>query len=70
MTTDSGILYGMVAQDKNYAVVGGNFTDEPYGIAVNKGQKDFVKELNVALKTIKENGTYQKLYDKWIPKND
>ncbi|EUJ42151.1 transporter substrate-binding domain-containing protein [Brochothrix campestris] len=70
MTTDSGILYGMVAQDNSYAVVGGNFTDEPYGIAVNKGQEAFVKDINTALVTLKKNGTYQKIYDKWIPEND
>lgn len=30
LTTDNAILYGMVKQDPNFAVVGGIFTDEPY----------------------------------------
>lgn len=65
-TTDNAILYGMIAEDPNYTVVGGTFTNEPYGIAVNKGQEDFLNAINEALDTIWENGTYQEIYDKWF----
>ncbi|WP_057894465.1 transporter substrate-binding domain-containing protein [Lacticaseibacillus brantae] len=66
LTTDNGILYGMSQQDPNYVVVGGSFTQEPYGIAVNKGQTNFVKALNKALAELRANGDYKKLVDKWF----
>ncbi|MDR0846700.1 MAG: transporter substrate-binding domain-containing protein [Lactobacillales bacterium] len=66
MTTDNAILLGMASQNHNYHLVGGTFTDEPYGIAVNKGQQDLLEAINDALKTIHENGEYDKIYAKWI----
>lgn len=66
LTTDNGILYGMSVDDPNYVVVGGAFTTEPYGIAVNKGQKPFLESINTALKTMRQNGTYTKIQAKWF----
>ncbi|SEK77089.1 putative glutamine transport system substrate-binding protein [Carnobacterium iners] len=70
MTTDNAILLGIIAKNPDYRLAGDNFTDEPYGIAINKGQEPFVKTINTALQTIKENGIYDKIYAKWIPKLD
>lgn len=39
---------------------------EQYGIAITKSKPELHKELNDALKTLKENGTYQQIYDKWF----
>ncbi|EIW14585.1 glutamine ABC transporter substrate-binding protein [Lactiplantibacillus plantarum EGD-AQ4] len=66
LTTDNGILYGMAAQNPGYEVVGGTFTKEPYGIAVNKGQAPLKKELNKALKEIEADGTYNRILKKWF----
>ncbi|MDM5460849.1 glutamine ABC transporter substrate-binding protein GlnH [Bacillus cereus] len=66
LTTDNAILYGMAKQDSNYEVVGKKFTDEPYGIAVQKGANDLTKEINSLLKDMNANGEYDKLYEKWI----
>lgn len=66
LTTDDSILYGMADEDPNYELVGGTFTDEPYGIAVKKGNADFVAELNKALKALKDSGKYDEIHDKWI----
>ncbi|WP_002204462.1 transporter substrate-binding domain-containing protein [Bacillus cereus] len=66
LTTDNAILYGMAKQDANYEVVGKIFTDEPYGIAVQKGADDLTKEINNLLKDMKTSGEYDKLYEKWI----
>lgn len=66
LTTDDSILYGMADEDPNYELVGGTFTDEPYGIAVKKGNEKFVDELNKALKAIKDSGKYDEIHDKWI----
>ena len=66
LTTDNGILYGMASQNPGYEVVGGAFTKEPYGIAINKGQGPFKKEVNQALKEIEADGTYNRILKKWF----
>ncbi|MBB6671899.1 transporter substrate-binding domain-containing protein [Cohnella nanjingensis] len=66
LTTDNAILYGMASQDSNYEVVGGTFTDEPYGIAAKKGNADLVAFVNDYLKKLQDSGEYDKLYEKWI----
>lgn len=68
LTTDDAILYGMADEDPNYELVGGTFTEEPYGIAVKKGNTAFVNELNKALKSLKDSGKYDEIYKKWIKK--
>ena len=69
LTTDDSILYGMADQDSNYQLVGGTFTDEPYGIAVKKGNKELVDAINDALKKLKDNGKYDEIHKKWIKAN-
>ncbi|MSE21646.1 transporter substrate-binding domain-containing protein, partial [Lactobacillus parabuchneri] len=49
LTTDNGILYGMSIENPGYSVVGGTFTKEPYGIAVDKGQGKLRDAMNDAL---------------------
>lgn len=66
LTTDNSILLGMVTEDDSFELVGGTFTDEPYGIAVKKGNKDLLDKLNKALETIHSNGEFDKVYDKWF----
>ncbi|WP_416825899.1 glutamate ABC transporter substrate-binding protein [Ectobacillus polymachus] len=66
LTTDNSILYGMQKQDPNYVVVGDIFTDEPYGIAVKKGETDLLASVNLFLKKIESDGEYDKIYEKWI----
>lgn len=66
LTTDNALLYGMAKQDPNYRVTEETFTEEPYGIAINKGDAEFVKTVNDVLKEMKENGEYDKIYEKWI----
>ncbi|MEH7341075.1 transporter substrate-binding domain-containing protein [Priestia megaterium] len=66
LTTDDAILYGMADEDPSYELVGKPFTEEPYGIAVKKGNKELVDALNDALKKIKDSGKYDEIHDKWI----
>lgn len=68
LTTDNALLWGMAKQDPNYRVLDETFTEEPYGIAVRKGDTEFLKVINEYLKEIKENGEYDKIYEKWIGK--
>mgnify|MGYP002625571651 CR=1 FL=1 len=42
------------------------FTDE-YAIAVKKGNTELLNSINKTIQTIKENGTYQKLIDAFMP---
>lgn len=66
LTTDNGILYGMAAENPGYSVVGGTFTKEPYGIAVNKGQTALRDAINQALAEIEKSGEYNRILDKWF----
>jgi putative glutamine transport system substrate-binding protein len=66
LTTDNAILFGMTKQDPNYEMVGGNFTDEPYGIAVKKGEAVFANTISELLTAMKANGEYDKIYEKWL----
>lgn len=66
LTTDNAILYGMTKQDDNYEVVGGTFTDEPYGIAIKKGESALVALVNDTLKGLRDSGEYDGIYEKWI----
>ena len=70
MTTDNAILLGMASENDNYELVGGSFTEEPYGIAINKGQENFLNAVNTALETMHENGTYDEIFQKWFPESD
>ncbi|WP_419872543.1 ABC transporter substrate-binding protein [Candidatus Pristimantibacillus sp. PTI5] len=66
LTTDNAILYGMMAQDAGYEVVGEPFTDEPYGIAIKKGETALVDAVNEELAAMKSSGEYKKIYEHWI----
>ncbi|RFU64848.1 transporter substrate-binding domain-containing protein [Peribacillus glennii] len=66
LTTDDAILYGMADEDPSYELVGGTFTEEPYGIAVKKGNTELVDALNDGLKKLRDSGKYDEIHDKWI----
>lgn len=66
LTTDSAILLGMIDQNPDYRLAGENFTEEPYGIAINLNQNSFQALVDQALDTIQENGVYDEIYDKWF----
>ncbi|MBV9659200.1 MAG: glutamate ABC transporter substrate-binding protein [Verrucomicrobia bacterium] len=67
MTTDDIILLGFkaTAPDK-YELVGGQFTQEPYGIGVRKGHEDLLKFVNDELAKMKADGRWKALYDKHL----
>lgn len=66
LTTDNGILAGMAVENPGYELVGGAFTKEPYGIAINKGQGEFKGDLNKALTQVEKSGEYNRLLKKWF----
>lgn len=66
--TDNGILAGILRDNPGYKLVGGNFTNQPYGIAVNEGQTKMKQEINSALTKLEKDGTYNRLINKWFGK--
>ena len=55
---------------KNYendlAIIDTALTEEEYAIAVKKGNTELVSSLNEFIKTIKSNGEYDKLLEKYF----
>lgn len=68
VTTDDIILYGFVKQSPDkYKVVGGQFSVEPYGIGVAKGNAELLQAVNDALRMQVQMGGWAKIYEKHLP---
>ncbi|WP_193614122.1 glutamate ABC transporter substrate-binding protein [Nocardioides lijunqiniae] len=67
ITGDDTVLAGLATQDP-YAVVPPQetFTDEPYGIGVNKDDVDLVRFVNGVLERMRADGSWQKSYERWL----
>lgn len=68
---DGDVVYDYVKDNDNLVVVGEKVTDPKYfgqglGIGVGLRNKALVEEINAGLKTIKENGQYDEIYNKWF----
>ncbi len=73
--TNDGIqLAGLKAKAPNpgdWEVVGDFYSEEPYGMAMRKGDAKFKQVVDGALKSAFESGKYFELYDKWFgPKGE
>ncbi len=66
ISTDDAILYGLKTQDPYTKIVGARFTDEPYGMAINKGHPDLVRFVNGVLARMRSDGTWASIYEKWL----
>jgi polar amino acid transport system substrate-binding protein len=66
LTGDDTVLAGLQKQDPNTEVVGDKFTDEPYGLGINKDQVDFVQFVNAVLEQVRTNGRWKEIYAKWL----
>jgi polar amino acid transport system substrate-binding protein len=71
--TDDAILYGFHEQDPLTKILGEPYTDEPYGIAVNKGSPGLVDFVNSVLDRMRRGDTgaapfrsWQKLYAEFL----
>jgi len=47
-------------------IVGDLYEAEEYGIAFAQGQDELVEEVDKALETLKDNGKYDEIYEKWF----
>ena len=68
ISTDDTILAGLAVQDPLTKVVGPKFTDEPYGMAINKSHPDFVRFVNELLAQERGDGTWAAIWTKWLSK--
>jgi polar amino acid transport system substrate-binding protein len=66
ISTDDTILRGLAAQDPGTKLVGRNFTQEPYGLAMNLDAHDFVAFVNGVLQQMRGDGGWAAIYAKWL----
>ncbi len=68
VSTDDIILAGFAANDATIKLVGGQFTQEPYGIGIKKGKTDMVAFVDALLVKQFADGTWDKIYEKYLGK--
>jgi polar amino acid transport system substrate-binding protein len=67
ITGDDTVLAGDVAQDPYARVTTANaFSDEPYGLGMNKDQVDFVRFVNGVLDQMKKGPGWEMSYTRWF----
>lgn len=61
-------MYYMAQSDKdaNYRILEDDFGREDYAVGFRKDDKEFIEEFNKVLKEVKEDGTFDKIKDKWF----
>ncbi|MFD9738565.1 glutamate ABC transporter substrate-binding protein [Umezawaea sp. NPDC059074] len=66
VSTDDTILAGLAAQDPYTEMVGPQFTQEPYGMAMPKANEDFVRFVNGVLERLRTDGTWTAIHQRWL----
>ncbi|MGN9913136.1 glutamate ABC transporter substrate-binding protein [Phytohabitans sp. LJ34] len=66
VSTDDAILAGFAEQDKGTKILPERFTEEPYGMAMKKESVDLARFVNGVLERIRSDGTWTRLYDRWL----
>ncbi len=66
ITGDDTVLAGLAAQDPYAEVVGGAFTQEPYGLAMNSDAVDLVRFVNGVLAQAIADGSWAASYARWL----
>jgi polar amino acid transport system substrate-binding protein len=65
ISTDDTILAGLAAQDPTVKLVGGAFTNEPYGLGIAPKDDQFTRFVNGVLADIRSNGRWAAIYQRW-----
>jgi polar amino acid transport system substrate-binding protein len=63
ISTDNAILFGLHAQDPHTVIVGNEFSQEPYGMAISQKHRDFTAFVNGVLAQERADGTWEALYN-------
>jgi len=66
ISTDDTILAGLAVQDPLTKIVGPKFTDEPYGMAINKSHPEFVQFVNGVLQQMRTSGIWTAIWNRWL----
>jgi putative glutamine transport system substrate-binding protein len=66
VSTDDVILMGMILKNPDLQMVGGLFTEEPYGAGLKKGRPEFLAFVNQVFNDLKANGRWAELYKKHV----
>lgn len=60
------ISYNIQEQNLPIKIASDILNKDEIGMAVNKGNEDFLEKVNTALSEMKEDGTYNEIYKKWF----
>jgi polar amino acid transport system substrate-binding protein len=66
ISTDDSILDGLAAQDPYTKLVGGQLTNEPYGLAISRQHPEFVRFVNAVLQQYESDGQWKASYQHWL----
>jgi polar amino acid transport system substrate-binding protein len=66
VSTIDVLLAGLAAQDPGTVIVGPGLTNEPAGIGISKDSPDLVRFVNAQLERIRSDGTWKRIYGKWL----
>jgi polar amino acid transport system substrate-binding protein len=66
VSTDDAMLAGMAKQDPQAEVVGPGFSEEPYGVAINRDHADLARFINAVLERRTQDGRWQASYQHWL----
>ena len=66
VSTDDIILAGFAASDRDLKLVGGQFTQEAYGIGVKKGKTDMAAFIDDLLNKMLQDGRWEQLYKQYL----
>ena len=66
VSTDDAILAGFGTQAGYARVIGQPFSDEPYGLGMQKGHPEFVALVNGVLSRMKQSGEWKALYERYL----
>lgn len=76
VTTDEAILAGLLAKTPKelkgkYEIPNVQISEEPYGLGMRKGDKNFVDFVNKTILAMEKSGEAKKIFDKWFgPKSE
>ncbi len=63
---DKPVAENAIKKTEGMKIVGETLNAESYGFAVKKGNEELLEKINKGLKNVIDNGTYDKLYEKWF----
>ncbi len=66
VSTDDVILTGMIVQDPSLELVGPEYTFEPYGVGIRRGDRELKGFVDGVIQRFKADGRWQETYDKWV----